>query len=482
MEEKRKHGLRSPNRSLRLCFVSALLAVVLFAACSRPSAPEPAAGPPPNVVLIVLDAFRADRIGAERNGLPLTPMLNRLTAESLEFTRAAASCSWTRPSMASLFTSLYVDAHQVFYVAGRSKEDEQTADALPDALETIAEWMKKGGYATLGIQTNANLTAELGFAQGFDEYLFENDAKADWVTDRASERLAGLKQPYFLYAHFMDSHAPYDPPEAYRTTFGPLPAISAEEQAVVDQSLPYVLDMFYHTVGALDVRKFATLSPEGRETLAIRYDAACRFMDDQLTELLARIERETPNTLVVILADHGEEFWEHGSLGHGGSLYEEQIAVPFFIHGPGIQPRQEANPVSTVHLLPTLAAYLKRPPEPNWQGQDLLKGYAPDMPVFAKRPASAPLEHLCMEMARVGTMKLIVHPATGQEELFDLAADPRETNNLAAAQPDATARMRSLLTQHLKDNRNHRQGGRSEVRLSPELREQQRRIGYGKQE
>jgi arylsulfatase A-like enzyme len=375
-----------------------------------------------------------------------------------------------------------VDAHQVFYTADRAEGDAARSDALPDVLDTMAEWMKGNGYETLGLQTNANLTAELGFSQGFDNYLFENCARADWVTGRATERLKNLKKPFFLYMHFMDPHAPFDPPDTHREVFGPLPAISPEEQAIVDQSIPYVLDVAYDTMGLVAQRRFPALSPEGRETIWTRYDADCRYMDDELDKFLAMMRAEYPNTLFVVLADHGEEFWEHNSLGHGHTVYQEQIAVPFFIHGPGIQPGEVTQPAGTIHLLPTLAAYLKYAPQPNWQGRNLLAGLDPDAPAFTTTHGAFPRVKIHKEAVRVGSMKLIFQPETGDEKLYDLASDPGETADLAAAQPETVARLRALLTQHLKDNYSHRKGKRNEVRLSPEVLEQLRLNGYGGQD
>ncbi|MDQ1257254.1 MAG: hypothetical protein QG656_1857, partial [Candidatus Hydrogenedentes bacterium] len=332
------------------------------------------------------------------------------------------------------------------------------------SVKTMAEWMKEGGFSTLGIQTNSHLVKELGFTRGFDDYCYEHLAGADWVTARAVERLAGLKRPFFLYMHFMDAHSPANPPDAYREFFGPLPALSPEEQAAIPKVFPALL---------------AIQSGEGRETLRILYDAECRFMDDELGKFLTRLETEAPGTLVIVLADHGEEFWDHGTVGHGNTLFQEQIAVPFFLHGPGIVPNEVADPVSTIHLLPMLAAYLGRSPEAAWQGRNLLGVPAPDAPVFASTYGFTPSKHSHVEMVRTGPAKFFFKPSMEMDSLFDLTADPGEKADLASGQPETVARMRALLTGQLKDNYARRPGKRNAVELPPELREQQIKIGYG---
>lgn len=435
-----------------------------------------------NVVFVVLDACRADRIGATRNGIPVTPTLNRLAKESLCFERAVAPCTWTKPSMASVFTSLYVDTHQVFYSADFGQGDTTTSDALPASIETIASYLKRAGYSSVGIQTNANLTEALGFAQGFDVYLFQNAADADWVTALAIEEVRKRTRPFFLYAHYMEPHAPYDPPERYRALFGPLEPLSPAEQRAVSQSLPYLLDKAYHELGIRDERRFQELSPQGRERLRLLYDAECRFMDDELAKLCAFLESEHENTLLIIVADHGEEFWEHGSMGHGQTMYQEQLAVPFLIQGPGIVPQTRHEPVNTIHILPTVAAYLGLEPKPSWQGQDLLAhlDIQQDSPVFSNTYGSFPRVNVAVEMVMQGDTKLILDGAAGAVELYNLAADPRERRNVAPQRPDTVQEMSRWLAEHRKTNLRHHAatGIPATVHPPPSLLEQLEALGY----
>jgi arylsulfatase A-like enzyme len=461
-------------------FVLVQTATVRRQGGAAPESSKPAASKQPNVVLLVLDALRADRIGAERNGVPITPTLERFSEASLNFAHAVSPASWTKPAIASLFTSLYPDAHQVYYAADDSNPDQLLADALPAYLETMASFLKKAGYSTSIIVTNGNLVTELGFAQGFDHYAFQNNATADWVTDLAIKEGRELKEPFFLYAHYMEPHAPYDPPERYRTVFGPLPELSPAEQDVVGHSMDYLIDQAEHFWGVRETRRWPDLSPQGRETLRILYDGDCRFMDDKLAELFAFLDTERENTLIIVVADHGEEFWERGSMGHGSSVYQEQIAVPFFIHGPGIPARVCDTPVETLHILPTVAAYLGIEASPVWQGRSLLTDRAESQPVYSTTYGDSPRMKIHTSAVIVGSSKLIVNSRRDAPELYNLAADPQERRDLAATYPEKVAEMRRLLEEHLRENLRHRKavGLPQTVSLPRELQEQLEAIGY----
>jgi len=446
-------------------------------ASTNKAAAQPTA---PNIVLIVVDALRADRLGAKRNNVPVTPRLERLAKQSVWFTRAVSPCSWTKPAMASILTSRYVDAHRVFYAAD-GQDDAITTDVLPDTLPSAATYLKNAGYTTACVQTNGNLSADLGFDQGFDRFVFENNADADWTTDRAIEHLQALTPPFFLYVHYMDPHAPYSPPEPYRSMFGTLAPLTLAEQKAVANSLDYLVDQAYAFLGLRDKRHFDELSPQGRETLRVFYDAECRFMDTELARLLDVIWSTTERTLVVATGDHGEEFWEHGSMGHGQTMYHEQIAVPLLFHGPGLEPRTIAFPVETLHILPTAAAYAGLDADPFWQGHDLFAPEALAPPaVFSNTYATLPRTGIHAEMVLEDTVKLIVNHIEGEDELYNLAVDPLEQDNLAPSRPETVNRLRNLLDEHRKNNIRH--GASGAPRITPDLPEslleQLRALGY----
>ncbi|HEO71714.1 MAG TPA: hypothetical protein ENN80_10675, partial [Candidatus Hydrogenedentes bacterium] len=173
--------------------------------------------PPASVVLVVIDTLRADRIHAERNGIPVMPKLAAFAAETIEFSSALSQESWTKPSMVSIFTALYPSTHRVQFGIQRKMIEGQAlvAEGVPDGLEMMATYFKKAGYHTVGVQTNHQLKGEHGFNQGFDSYRLDRTALAADVTDQAIEQLTHLRAPFFLYAHYLDPHLPYEPPEPY---------------------------------------------------------------------------------------------------------------------------------------------------------------------------------------------------------------------------------------------------------------------------
>ena len=434
---------------------------------------------PPNIVLIVLDALRADRLGAERNGVPLMPNLERFAEESLNFTRAVSPCSWTRPAVASIFTSLYVDAHRVHYMKDPNNP-ESKADALPKTMETMASYLKEVGYATVGIQTNGNLDESFGFAEGFDTYDFQFDARADWVTMRALEEMGEEKGPLFLYVHYMDPHEPYNPPERYRTMLGCPTDLNPTDTRWITQFFHCAQDMGYHMTGRKVVREVGDPSPRGKVAIETRYDGEVKFLDDELGKFLEQLAKKQ-NTLVIITADHGEEFWDHGFLMHSLTLYEEQLHVPLVIRGPGIEPRQAAETVQTLDILPTIADLLNLPYNLHWQGTSLFsKEHGAHLPAYAATRSIWPSLNIRFDQVQVGDLKLILDRATGEVQLYNLDTDPLEKVNLAPDQPDHVAELRVLLEKHALDNakRAEKLDKPAKVDIDPALSEKLRDLGY----
>ncbi|HOZ46219.1 MAG TPA: sulfatase [Candidatus Hydrogenedentes bacterium] len=468
------------NRNLYLAALAAFVTlVVLMGVSARHPNPAPApAGP--NVIFIVVDALRADRVSAERNGELVMPNLNARMERGLRFTGAMTPCTWTKPAMASIFTSMYVDTHQVFYAVDPEQPDAPTADVLPEAIETMASYLKSAGYATAGIQANGNLVAQTGFGQGFDEYAFQHDARADWMTEQGIARIRRLPRPFFLYLHYMEPHAPYDPPEPYRSAFGPLPKLAPDEQKVLDNSIDYLLDRVYSVFGMRDVRHWPELSAQGKEAVRILYDAECRFADTELARLFDCIDREAGDTVIVFLADHGEEFWEHGGMGHGTSMYDEQLSVPLFLQGPGIAPAAVDRRVSTIDVLPTVAGRLGLRPREAWQGHDLLDAGRAVEPLFSATYSTFPRFRLHTDTVVDGDTQLVRKYIENQYELYDLAADPHEVHNLARDNQGDVRRLDKLLDAHRIANVRHRNqcGLKGSADIPRSLLEELQRLGF----
>jgi arylsulfatase A-like enzyme len=457
---------------------------------------EAGPAPPPNVAFLLIDTVRADRVLAERNGVPVMPNLARWTREGLWFPNAVSNCSWTKPAMASIFTSQYVLTHGILF--GAEGEASDRTPVLPEALETMAEYLDAKGYATCAVQTNNMVKKEVGFAQGFPHcYSFGNGMPGDWVTDNAIASVAEMDQPFFLYAHYMDAHAPYLPPEAFRDDFGPLPADlpEAERELLLDgdRFMQFLEDSALVAAGARQDPKFPPLSQAGKEATRQLYDTACRYLDAELARLVDHLRSEHPETLIVIVSDHGEEFWERGGMGHGTTLHAEQLNVPLLVLGPEAPVETITAQVETLDILPTVAALLGKAhpamsaqrasftPRPQWQGQSLL---APreglKEALFALTKATTPQHGVHQESVIVGGYKLIVDHARGLEHLYHVTADPQELHDLAADQPERVAALKALLAEHATACATKRDPGivPEVVGISEEEQERLKALGY----
>lgn len=442
----------------------------------------------PNVAFIIIDALRYDRVDAERNGKPVMPALKAFRDTSRWFSNAAVACTWTKPSMVSMFTSLYVPAHGVIY-SSTAKGASPAQRFVPEALTLLPERLQEAGYYTMGVQTNPHLTPEMGFAQGMNDYPYLPLAPADRVTQEA---LALLKRhssesPFFLYVHYIDPHQPYWPPDEYKRLFAAEEGIDPARlpQLEPDAFRKYCDDARTYDTGWKKAREFEPLSPKQKEVIRAYYDGESRFADDQVARLIETLEQDFPNTLIIITADHGEELWEHGSTGHGHSLYEELVHVPLAIKGPGIEPGSVQESVQSIDLVPTIAAFVGLAPSVLWQGRDLLAGRPPkDTPVFSRTRASLPVEMVNLFAVRDGEWKLIVDQHTKEEFLFHLTEDAEETDNVVAENPDIAQAFRNALAAHRQQcNTLHERlaipdDAAEPAEMSDEIKQQLEDLGY----
>ncbi|MBX3025596.1 sulfatase [bacterium] len=463
----------------------ALLALLLPAGCSRTPAT------PPNIVLVLIDTLRPDRLGVYGNTRGLSPFLDELAARSTVFDNAYAQSSWTSASVASLFTSRYQSQTGV----------TSFSSVLPAEEDTLAEALRAGGYDSGAFVANFLLRANLGYDQGFA--TFDNYARIDPTTpgqiEKASadrinrEALAWLdhrpiQAPRFLYLHYMEPHVPFAPrPEALATVMGdqPLPDAAAVNQAFRIWTL-------------VDFSKDPALMQATKDL----YDAEVLSIDMALRELFTELGRRgvLDDAIVVVMADHGEEFLEHGLIGHDKTLYEEVIRVPLIIHLPGQRARYDVRRnVSLVDVAPTLldlagiarpAAYEGRSLAPLLRrGRDGAWSLAGLRNWFAARTAGEP--PVVSELIKVanatryspheraviiGSDKMIAG-VDGQREFYELASDPAERHGDAVAAPVRAALER--VTEPLQAAAAHGGDGTGGAAVIDEdTKERMRALGY----
>ena len=473
-----------PGHGLAGLAIGAGLAMMAAAFLVWPEIPDGRSGsaavyPPterPNIVLIVIDALRADRIGARRNDQPVMPALESLSRAGTVYVNTWAPSSWTRPSMASLFTSLPIEAHQVRWSADPDRPDGPS-DGLAEPFETLAEYLRQAGWHTAGVQTNPNCLPEFGLAQGFDVYAFSAEWRAEQVTDKALELTGQMEWPFFLYAHYMEPHLPYPASLEARAAMGwPPPGLSAADLEAVDKGfLEYFWAYLRHRCG-LSVTPPPDFSEARRDAVRLIYDAAARTVDTAVVRLVTRIMQQFPHTLFLIVADHGEQFWDHELLGHGLTLYDEETRIPWILYGwntpAGVR---EYAPASLLDVMPLLAGRLRLPRRDYWMGA--IPG-APKRPVFSSTRAPWPSWNVQLDMVIFEGWKLIFDGRQDAFELYDLSADPGERHNLAGTAVETVEQGKALWREHLEEAISRRRAGQ-EIRLLDEsVQEQLRAIGY----
>jgi arylsulfatase A-like enzyme len=455
-------------RGARAGCAVALACALAAVACTRPARP-------PNVLVVVADTLRADRLGAYGSPRGLTPFLDALAARGVVFENAYATSSWTSPSVASLFTSRYPLQHGVV----------DFGSVLAGSETTLAERLRSLGFATGGFSANFRLSAQLGYGQGFDvwhAFLEDPDAPdpgpkvpARFVREQALAWLgrvwrADAPRPVFLYLQLMEPHSPYDPPEALRRQVAPE---ATRAQADAANAL-------------LTGLRFDELTDEQVGLLASLYDGVVAVLDAELRELFAALEQRgfLEHAIVVVTSDHGEEFREHGRLMHGLSLFESGVRVPLLMSGAGIESGvRVAQPVSLLDVAPTLLALLGVGPPEGLEGRSLaaaLRGEAGapagrDLLLELAPKAGVPEVRAHGQGLVRGTRKLLVDPQ-GQLHLYDLAQDPLEQG--AAAPPAETQELAAALAR-LRRELGARAGAPAPtLPLDERTREDLRALGY----
>jgi len=428
----------------------AALALLGLAACGASEAPRPP------VVLVVIDTLRADRTGMYGHTRATTPHLDRLAADAVRFEAARSHAPWTTPSVAALLSSRHPSALGIHDIGDRVPPD---APWLPEAL-------RRAGYATGAVVSHSFVAERWGFDRGFDAFdaspvAGQRAVTSAAVTDAAIDFVdAHAGRPFFLFAHYFDPHfALIDHPE-----FGfrdPGPPYTGRVRSPV----PFLV------FGRAD----AGVTPrEAREMLRI-YDAEVAHTDQEVGRLLDHLRARGlyAPALVVLTADHGEEFLEHGRIGHTRTLYDELLRVPLVVKLPGATPRTEPRPVGLVDVFPTLLDALDLPAPPGLAGRSLLAPPDPARPVFAETSRQARLRAVV-----VGDEKLVRDLSTGRDRLFDLSEDPAERRDLASARPRRAAELGRLLDAWLA--RSGRRGpALPPVRVDAAERERLRALGYG---
>jgi arylsulfatase A-like enzyme len=461
---------------------TAVLALTLVASVAFPDFRRFRTAPPPpsvvgrsgrpSVLLITMDTVRADHLGTYGYERDTTPILSRFADRADRYTMAISPADMTLPSHASLFTSRYALNHGAHF--DPLGADDQLGMPLPPDATTLARLLARKGYRTISVVANHGyLGPAWGLGQGFAAHDYRSAAsmgdpapymlrlavvhylkesrvladsfappyrRADEITRAALDQIraaVAAGDPFFAFINYMDAHRPYVPPAPYDLRFpGKDPTFRPERSH----------DRLYEQrqVGG------ASLSDRERIHLISQYDGALAYVDHEIGVLLSQLRAwdQFDRSLVIITSDHGECFGERGLLGHGISVYQDQVHVPLLVKLPSQKtPRVIRSPVSLVDVAPTILRLTGSEPPPSFEGIPLTTEASADRAIFSEsywnhnQPGKRRIQRTVVR----GRWKYVMS-TDGKRELFDLEADPREEQDEAPREAGVATQLdRTLL-------------------------------------
>lgn len=406
-----------------------LVAIAALVASGCDTAPPT----PRNLVLISLDTLRADHLGVYGYGPETSPQLDRWAERAFVFENAVSASNYTLAAHHALF---------------QSKTATVARDAKADG-PTLAGMLQEQGFRTAAFTGGGMMSEFSGFARGFDIWDQENEELEDAVPKALAflDEAARGDARFYLFVHCLDVHLPYNPPAPFDTRFAP------HYTGKVDgDSTRHLLSLRKMFEGRASYGRTRYDEADRAKVVAL-YDGEILRMDAALAPLLARIEASDlhDDTLVVIVSDHGEEFWDHGSVLHAHSVFQELIHVPLLMRVPSLErdAGRIAQRVSMVDVLPTLLELLALPVPAGLHGHSLLPLLRGEprqaQPAFAEGYAA----HAKLQSVTDGDLKLIRNLDTQGVALYDLKVDPGERTDIAASRPQDVQRLNALLDTRL---------------------------------
>jgi len=485
---------------VRGAFILALVSSVGFlaAACSRP----PVRRTPPNVVVIVVDTLRADRLrcyGAPRD---TSPTLDRIAAEGVRFEQAFTVAPSTWQSFVSILTGLTPPRHGVRFIY-----DEPLATRIPSLPSILTEH----GYTTVAFDVITFLRGMTG-GYAFDSYVdSESAAKPSGISDaELTDRILTWlmaprdERPFFLFVRYAGPHWQYHPKPEFHELFGTDEGV---EHAFNEGDYGVHLVPDEHGYPQLrltdpEARRrliYDALPPREREHMILHYDASVRTVDEQIGRVVDALRRHDllDATLLVVTADHGESFGEQGYLQHGPRVDEVVMRVPLIMRFPGQAPhgragQRAAQLVRTIDIMPTTLVALGVPVPADIQGKSLLPAIddGVDLALTAYGETAGEFVEVDAQtvsagvagrhrMLRTTRWKLVYVPTAGSDvyHLHDMANGGEETD-VAATHPDVLADMRADIDAILAADPDLAHGGSVQRPITDAQRERLRALGY----
>jgi len=394
----------------------------------------------PNLILISIDTLRADRLGCYGYERPTSPTLDALAERGVRFSNVIAESGWTLPSTMTLFTGLPPAVHGVV----------RPRKSLPESIPTLFQLLARDGYRTFGYTAGGFVGRKWGFDRGFEEY---HDRRSDLATvlQGAEQRIASLdrSEAYALFLHTYDVHCPYDPPASFVEPFRTRPEEDhlETELGCGNNGSPIFNEL--------------DLTPGQGRFLSDQYDAGVRWVDEVMAGFVAFLDGrgELDETVLIVTSDHGEEFGEHGQIGHQKSLQIELLRVPLLMLAPGLEARVVEERVGLADVMPTVLELLDVGSPESLQGRSLVPLAQGDAAGWVERPVFSELDfQISLRSVVDGMNHFIVREVRKRNRglkapvyrLYDLAVDPLEQVDLAAEDRAVRASYHRLVSAHFE--------------------------------
>jgi len=415
-----------------------IVPLLFGSSCIKPSVTIRQPSEPPNVIIALVDAMRADHLHSYGYKYVTSPFLDSLAKRGVLFSRAYSQSSHTRISVASIMTGKLPPKNNVR--VGDTGVTGFKAQRLEDENTTLAELFKDHGYKTAYFDTNPHVTDQEGFSQGFDHYWYKlwSQARSTLITRNVIKYMEENidDTPYFLHIHYMDVHNPYKPPAEFHKPF----------TKGLKELSPYYVD------GPIRSKKIPIDRIKYSEAL---YNGEILAWDDAFRRLIHTFKTRgwLNNTLVVVLADHGDEFLEHGGMGHGFTLYEEMLHVPLILVGQGIIPEGlvREDPVRLIDIFPTLCYLANIPIEgPRIQGMNLFRRKRQEKAEYPVSYAET-WKGKSPKAVRTNLYQLIYNAKPRDWELYDLIDDPKQQHNIYRPGHPAVTELSPLLLELMQE-------------------------------
>jgi arylsulfatase A-like enzyme len=424
-----------------------------------------------NAIIVLIDTLRADKLSPYVPTTRVkTPGLSTFLQDAAVMLNARTQENWTKPSVATLLSSLLPWQHGAY-----------TGDAkVPQSVELLPELLQKRGFFTGAFIANGYVSDKFGFKQGWNSYrnyIREGRRSTaqyvaadvlDWLDQRPKEK------PFFLYVHTIDPHVPYKPPEHFLAMYDALPYSGPVDFKRTNELLEKI------KIGSIK------LAARDKERLAALYDGEISYHDVHFAAVMKGLEERglADDTVVVITADHGEEFWDHGSVGHGHSVYDELLHVPLIVRVPGLTQHKQrvTDSVGLLDVMPTILDALGQEIPETLPGRSFL----PELRGEASpAPRAVPSGFMTgWRTLAVGRYKLIQR-TLDKSTLYDTQADPHETRDLSKERPLAHRYTRALLGLTLAEQtgqseqvRRARSHTSEKTEIDPATEAQLRALGY----